>query len=406
MSPPDRSDLFRCEEEGTDMKLLKSSALLPVALAAALAGCAQQASAPAAGSAPQAAASQKAEVKRQALAQGLYEIAYSAKQDAVFVASAGGRGEGAAPSKILRLHPETLAVQAEIPMERKGFGLTLDDAANRLYIGNTNDGSVTVVDTNSNKVVGVVQLTQKAKVTGPDGKEAERYPYNFREMVVDSANHRLYMPGLTFQDSALFVVDTRALKLEKMVPGFGFLATGVTLDAQGRKLYVSNLQGQLYTVDTGTLAVTKAEAGGDQLINLAFDAGTRRVLATDQGLEMIDGMRGKMGKIENYAQRGKGNRVVVLDPASGKAVASMPTGAGPVALLLDEPRQRLYVTSRDAGTVSVFDNRSNALLQTIALPTHPNSLALDAKRNVLYVTVKAGEKDPKGGNESVARIQL
>lgn len=56
------------------------------------------------------------------------------------MASAGGRGEGAAPSKILRLHPETLAVQAEIPLERKGFGIALDDAGNRLYVGNTNDG--------------------------------------------------------------------------------------------------------------------------------------------------------------------------------------------------------------------------------------------------------------------------
>lgn len=42
----------------------------------------------------------------------------------------------------------------------------------------------------------------------------------------------------------------------------------------------------------------------------------------------------------------------------------------------------------------------------MTLPTHPNSLALDAKRNVLYVTVKNGEKDPKGGDESVARIQF
>jgi DNA-binding beta-propeller fold protein YncE len=64
------------------------------------------------------------------------------------------------------------------------------------------------------------------------------------------------------------------------------------------------------------------------------------------------------------------------------------------------------VTNRGAGTVTVFDSRSNALLQTIQLPTHPNSLALDAKRNVLYVTVKNGKDDPKGSNESVARIQF
>ncbi|WP_028605879.1 YncE family protein [Ottowia thiooxydans] len=388
------------------MNPFKITSLLPLALAAALAGCAQQAAAPGTVNAAGAAQIAAASVTRQAPAEGLYEIAYSTKQDAVFVASAGGRGEDAAPAKIQRLHPESLAVQAEILLDRKGYGLKLDDAANRLYIGNTNDASITVVDTTTNKVIGIVQLAEKIKAPGPDGKEAERYPHSFREMAVDSANHRLYAPGLWFQESALYIVDTRTLKTEKVLPGFGFVATGVTLDAKAGKLFVSNLQGQFFTVDTSTLAVTKAEAGGDQLLNLEFDQGARRVLATDQGLENIDGMRTKLGKLENYSQRSKGNRVVVLDPANGKLLASMPTGAGPVALLLDEPRDRLYVTNRVAGTLSVFNSRSHALLQTIPVPTHPNSLALDARRNVLYVTIKNGEKDPKGAKESVARIKL
>ena len=64
------------------------------------------------------------------------------------------------------------------------------------------------------------------------------------------------------------------------------------------------------------------------------------------------------------------------------------------------------MTNRGAGNVQVFDSRSQALLRTIALPTHPNSLALDAQRNVLYVSVKNGEKDPKDSPESVARVQF
>lgn len=390
------------------MKLSTSSATLCLAIAAALAGCAQQGSTQAKGAsaAPAAAGPQQVQVQRQALAQGLYEIAYSPRQNAVFVTSAGGFGPGAAASKVLRLNADTLAVEAEIPLERKGFGLALDDAGNRLYIGNTNDGAITVIDTAANRVAGVVQLAQKVKVTGPDGKEAERFVHNFREMVVDPANHRLYAPGLTFKDSALYVVDTRSLKVEKVVPGFGFVATGVALDAQGGKLYVSNSQGQLFTVDTRTLNVSKVEAAGDQLLNLVYDAQGKRVLATDQGMERMNDMRAKAGGLTDYKLRGAGNQVLALDPATGKALATLPTGEGPIALLLDEPRQRLYVTNRGAGTVSVFDSRSNTLLQTIALPTHPNSLALDAKRNVLYVTVKNGEGDPKGSNESVARIQF
>lgn len=40
------------------------------------------------------------------------------------------------------------------------------------------------------------------------------------------------------------------------------------------------------------------------------------------------------------------------------------------------------------------------------VPAHPNSLALDARRNVLYTTIKCGEHEAKDAQESVARIAL
>ncbi len=57
------------------------------------------------------AASATAAVQRQAVAKGLYELAYSPKQNAVFVASSGGFGDDAGPAQVLRLNPSTLAVE-------------------------------------------------------------------------------------------------------------------------------------------------------------------------------------------------------------------------------------------------------------------------------------------------------
>lgn len=177
------------------MKPFKSPSLMAAAMVIALAGCAHQ-GAPSTSAAASAASQQApAQVSRQVLATALYELAYSARQDAVFVASAGGFGPDAPASGVLRLDPGTLAVQAKIVLERKGFGIALDDAANRLYVGNALDASITVIDTAANKVVGVVQLAQKARTTGQDGKEVERYPHNFRELVLDRAGQRLYAPG-------------------------------------------------------------------------------------------------------------------------------------------------------------------------------------------------------------------
>ena len=344
-------------------------------------------------------------VRREALAQGLYELAYSARQDTLFVASAGGRGEGAAPSRILRLDPTTLAVRGETVLDRKGFGLVLDDAADRLYIGNTMDGSITVLDTTSGKVISTVQLLDKVSSTGPDGKTVERYPHNFREMVVDTRQQRLFAPGLGLEGSALYVVNTRTLKVEKVIPDFGFVATGIALDESAGTVYVSNFQGQLFTVDTATLSVQrKAEVDGDQLANLVFDPAGGRLLATDQGIAQIDTMRGKAPGLADYRKRGDGNQVVVINPADGKTIAKVPTGEGALAVLLDSQRGRVFVSNRRAGTVTVHDSSDQRLLATIPLASHPNSLALDPKSGVVYVSIKNGEADPKGGNEGVARI--
>jgi DNA-binding beta-propeller fold protein YncE len=343
-------------------------------------------------------------VQRAALGQGLYELAYSERQNALFVTSTGGFGPGSQAARLLRLDPQTLALQAEIALPLKGFGVALDDEAGRLYVGHTMDASVSVIDIASNRLISTIKLADKVKSKTPDGREVERAPHNFRELVLDRANHRLYLPGLSMDESALYVVDTRALKLEKVVPGLGQGATGVALDAKGNRLFISNLVGQITVLDTVGLVVHKRyDSGGDQPLNLAYDAASDRLFATDQGLQMLQDMRQK--KDASYRPRA-GNRVLVLNASSGKLITSLPTGEGPVALTLDAARQRLYVSNRGAGTVSAFDSKSYQLLQTVSLPVHPNSLALDARNNVLYVSVKNARDAAKDSQESVARLRF
>ena len=90
--------------------------LLSLVLTAALAGCAQPASAPAApttqaatGAATGVATAPRTEVRREALAQGLYELAHSARQNAVFVNHADPRiereaGEGSHDDRSRKAH--------------------------------------------------------------------------------------------------------------------------------------------------------------------------------------------------------------------------------------------------------------------------------------------------------------
>lgn len=389
-------------------------ALTGASMAALLLGCAVENSAAASNTpspstintAAAQAPAEQAQVLRQAIAPALYEIAYSPKQNAIFVASAGGREANAPAPRILRLNPQTLAIEAEILLERPGLGLTLDDEANRLYVGNAFHASITLLNTQTNAVEAVVQLTEKVKMKDFDGKETERYPHNLRELVLDKANHRLYAPGLWISDSVLYVVDTDKLKTEIVIPGFGFGAAGITLDSQRGKVYVGNMQGQLLTIDARTLALDGIqEIAADQLLNLAMDKQTGHILAIDHGSANPNMVREKFAKLD-YTVRGNGNRVAVIDPVSGKVLESITSGQLPVALVVDEARHRLFVTNRESATVAVLDTRDHRVVHTFDLPSHPNSLALDPVSGVVFATIKNGDNDANNSNESVARLAL
>ncbi len=376
------------------------SAALSLAISLAMAVPAAQAAAdaaPAAGATATAAA-----VQRKPIAQGLYELAFSPKQNAVFVASSGGFGDDAGPAQVLRLNPATLAVEAAIALERKGFGMVLDDSNNRLYVGNTVDTSVTVVDTAANKAIGTVQLMEK--VVGKDGKAA--YSHDLRELVVDAPNHRLYVTGHSGEGSVLFVVDTQSLKLVDTIAGLGKAkAPGLALDAKGKRVYTSNLLAEVVTVGTDSGKVEQRfKVSAEQPMNIALDPSGKRLFVTDQGSAMI--RKYQASSTPGFVSAHPGQRVLVLDRSTGKELASIATDAGPLGILLDAGRKRLYVTNRDAGTVTAYNSDTYAPVASYAVPAHPNSLALDIQSNVLYVTVKNGDAEAKGSAESVARIAL
>ena len=392
------------------MKAFRVSSMVALAVAAALSGCAAtQDAAQSAVSSVKSLAGQ-AQVTRQAVAPALYEVAYSPSQDVVYVVSAGGFGPDAPASKVLRLDPKTLDVKGEIPLSVNGFGLVLDDAAHRLYITDTRAGSLTVLDVASDTVVGTAARAAKASRAGKSAKPADEDKdgvYKYREVVLDRTHNRLYLPGMSLEagsNGVLKVVDANTLKVQKVVPGLGFGTTGIALDEAAGKLYVSNLVGQLFVVDTGTLAVTgKFEVAADQLLNLAVDRAAGHVLAVDQGMARLDEKRQQDGIA--YTPRGKGNQVVAIDPANGQVTRNIAVGTQPVALLLDAERNRLYVSNRDSGNVSIIDARTGHLLKSVDLQRHPNSLALNPKTGEVYVTIKNARDAARGSNESVARIQ-
>ena len=355
-------------------------------------------------------------------------MAYSAQQNALFVSAPDWKEES--KSRVLRLDPATLQPQASIAQQAKGFGVALDDRGNRLYLTQGFNGAVGVVDTEHNQALHDITLQNKVnlatayKQAGISGQRlaylleellrfniSNDYLYKVREAKFDARSGRLFLPGLGYGvESVLFVVDTRQQKLEKVIPGFGFYATGIALDEAGRRVFVSNMQGQLMTLNADTLTLTATrEIDADQLLNLVYDAADNRVLGVDQGIDRDKPRNNYLGK--EYSRRSRGHQLFALDADSGKVLARADSDEVPIGLLLDTAQQRIYVTNRNgvrvekgAGTVTVFDAQSLQRLDTLALPPHPNSLAQDGAGNV-FITVKNDAAATKAGTlESVVRI--
>ncbi|PWF21603.1 hypothetical protein DD235_14500 [Corticimicrobacter populi] len=364
-------------------------------------------------------------------ASAVVELAYSPRENALFVSAPDWQDESR--SRLLRLAPDSLDIQAEVPLDGKGFGVALDDAANRLYLTQGFNGAISVIDTQGNQIVKRIPVMQKVNFeqlyqehelsqTRRDflleqlkkWNVVDDFPYKLRELAIDADQHRLFAPGLGLGiDSVLFVIDTETLELEKILPGFGYNAVGIVTDPTRHRIFVSNMQGQIITLDSRTLEITGTlEVEADQLLNLVYDPATNRLFGVDQGIDRDEWRNNHLER--EYAHRSPGHRVFVLDADSGKTLAVMPTDEVPIGLNLDTQRNRLYVTNRGGvrpdsaqGSVTIYDTEAYQPLQTLPLPPHPNSLALDAAGNILYVTVKNDGDSAKAGKpEHVVRIQF
>jgi len=321
----------------------------------------------------------QAEDLNQTVGKGVYELAVSPKDNALFVATAqNSSGDG---GTVFRLDPATLTVQQSINTELKSFGAAINPQTNVLYIGNTVNGSVTAIDASSGKVLNTLVLDSRKR------SETVR-PLQPRQVAVDAKTNRVYITGLGPQ-SVVWVVDGSTLKLVSTIPNTGKMGTGLAVDSDAQKVYVTNGEGELVTINARTNAIEKKQKiDGDKahfFLNLALDTGGQRAFLTDS----------------------KQAQVLVVDLRNQQVIQRIDVPES-LAVLFNGDRDELYVTHRKAGEVSIIDASSYKVKRTVKTPALPNSLALSADGKVLYVSVKqpGSRKAPPKNPDSVMRIAL
>ncbi|HFU1033111.1 TPA: PQQ-binding-like beta-propeller repeat protein [Escherichia coli] len=301
------------------------------------------------------------EMLRKAVGKGAYEMAYSQQENALWLATSQSRklDKGGV---VYRLDPVTLEVTQAIHNDLKPFGATINNTTQTLWFGNTVNSAVTAIDAKTGEVKGRLVLddrkrTEEVRLLQP------------RELVADDATNTVYISGIG-KESVIWVVDGENIKLKTAIQNTGKMSTGLALDSKGKRLYTTNADGELITIDTADnkiLSRKKLLDDGKEhfFINISLDTNNQRAFITDS----------------------KAAEVLVVDTRNGNILAKVAAPES-LAVLFNPARNEAYVTHRQAGKVSVIDAKSYKVVKTFDTPTHPNSLALSADGKTLYVSVK------------------
>lgn len=286
------------------------------------------------------------EMLRKAVGKGAYEMAYSQQENALWLATSQSRklDKGGV---VYRLDPVTLEVTQAIHNDLKPFGATINNTTQTLWFGNTVNSAVTAIDAKTGEVKGRLVLDDRKRTE-------EVRPLQPRELVADDASNTVYISGIG-KESVIWVVDGENIKLKTAIQNTGKMSTGLALDSKGKRLYTTNADGELITIDTADnkiLSRKKLLDDGKEhfFINISLDTAGQRAFITDS----------------------KAAEVLVVDTRNGNILAKVAAPES-LAVLFNPARNEAYVTHRQAGKVSVIDAKSYKVVKTFDTPTHPNS---------------------------------
>ncbi|MHB0705959.1 YncE family protein [Roseomonas mucosa] len=330
------------------------------------------------------------------IARGLYQSAYSARNNALFVTSAVGRPP-VRQSELLRIDPNTLAVVARItpaaapapaprpgaPAARQDGGAPADGGVYAVYGVGVDDTNDTVWVTNSRQnTVAVYRQSDLSLV-----RQFEPGTVNHaRDVVIDQTLGKAYSSA-TFQPEVV-VFNTRTPKVARRVKipsrnrNGNFSAASLSLNAAAHRLYVvSNSTNEVAIIDTRTDVVEKVLAvpGARSAIGVSHDPQTSRIFVAAQGSDNL----------------------IVLDE-DGKIVANTPVGANALNVVFDPVRRWVYVSARAAGTVAVADAEGKLIANLGPAPL-ANHVSLGRDGTIFAVDKSASARNAEG--DTLLRIQ-
>ncbi|MGP2440598.1 YncE family protein [Streptomyces sp. JW3] len=303
------------------------------------------------------------------LAPGLYQSAYSERNDVLWATASVGQPPAAVTrSRLLRIDPDTLAVQAayDAPLDAADgtieavYGIDVDDEHNTVWVTNTRNDSVAVYS----------QRTGRHLATVPGVAHA-------REVVVDERRDLVW--ATAYGTGSVVAFDSRTYREVRRVTVAGAGPTGLAVDERTGAVHAADFtHDRILRVAPGS-AIARLIPTGDGPLSVVLSADGRTAYTADQGAGTMSAVDLREGAVTRTVRTGEGAKSVATDPRSG----------------------RVLVVNRLAGTVSVVAPRPGTVLRTIATGALPNHVQVRPD-GTAYVLDKSASGP--GGEDRVTRV--
>lgn len=302
------------------------------------------------------------------VAPGLYQLAYSAKHNALYATSSVGRPPKE-QSSLIEIDPQTLKVRREVPVAKLPgdagaagvYGIGLDETRGNLWVTNTRQDAVAVYD--------LKDLSLKKQFDKGSANHS-------RDVVIDEKRGRVYVSQVRDATVSVFDANTfEPLAAISFPPANGqvFSPASLSLDADSGTLYVVSLTSpEIAVVDgpSGKVVRRMPVPGAVSAIGLDVDPVAKRAYVAAQGSDNL----------------------VVLDLNDGKVLHDVTVGAGALNVVYDPARKLAYVASRGAGTITVVDE-AGKIVANLGNANKANHLISNGKGQIFVVDRSGLNKD-------------
>jgi DNA-binding beta-propeller fold protein YncE len=228
-------------------------------------------------------------------------------------------------------------------------------------------------------------------------------------LALDTRRGRLFVANTS--NNSLDVVDLKAGTLLKQVPGQGRIR-GIAYAPDLDRVFVGNSTGGVFNAFDGRdYGLLKGLPLGDDADNVRYNPATRRIYVAhaDEELAVIEAegyttrspiplpkdvgaFQLESGRPRMYLNAKSAGQVVVIDAEKDKIIGRFPVAPAGMnaAVAIDEPSRRLFVGCRRGPSLVVMDSDTGKVVARMPIPGDVDDVYFDAKRRRIYVSCGEG----------------